>query len=48
MVSLAKQGWQILYFTMDNHIRDLFNSYGEKLGEDYKFFEMNSSAEYIR
>jgi DNA repair exonuclease SbcCD ATPase subunit len=40
MVSLAEQGWQILYFTMDNHIRDLFNSYGGKLGDDYKFFEM--------
>jgi hypothetical protein len=28
-VDLASQGWQILYFTMDDHIRDLFESKGK-------------------
>ena len=23
---LARQGWQIIYFTLDDHIRDLFES----------------------
>jgi uncharacterized protein YhaN len=30
MVSLAKAGWQILYLTMDDHLRDLFHEMGEK------------------
>jgi len=27
---LAKQGWQIIYFTMDDHIRDLFDQRAKK------------------
>jgi uncharacterized protein YhaN len=27
MVSVARQGWQIIYFTMDDHIRDLVHQY---------------------
>ena len=30
MVDLAKAGWQILYLTMDDHLRDLFHDVGEK------------------
>ncbi|OGO16867.1 MAG: hypothetical protein A2Z14_07840 [Chloroflexi bacterium RBG_16_48_8] len=30
MVDLAKAGWQILYLTMDDHLRDLFQAMGEK------------------
>lgn len=29
VVALAKDGWQIVYFTMDDHIRDLFNAAGQ-------------------
>lgn len=34
-VSLAKDGWQVLYFTMDDHLRDLFHEYGKSFGKDY-------------
>jgi recombinational DNA repair ATPase RecF len=30
MADLAQAGWQILYLTMDDHIRDLFRDMGEK------------------
>ena len=30
VVRLGKKGWQILYLTMDDHIRDLFQDRGEK------------------
>ncbi len=34
---MAEAGWQIMYLTMDDHIRDLFDEMGEKhFGEDYK------------
>ena len=32
--SLAGEGWQVLYFTMDDHIRKLFEVAGKKLGKD--------------
>jgi hypothetical protein len=31
MVELAQAGWQILYLTMDDHLRDLFHEAGEKV-----------------
>ena len=34
-VTLVEAGWQVLYFTMDDHIRDLFDSAGEQLGDRY-------------
>ena len=30
MFELAKQGWQIIYFSMDDNIRDLFEKTGKK------------------
>jgi uncharacterized protein YhaN len=43
VVELAKDGWQITYFTMDDHIRDLFNSAGpEHFGRQYRFYELNA------
>ena len=33
VIDLAKDGWQIIYFSMDNHIRDLFM---EKAGKVFK------------
>ncbi|MDK1119386.1 MAG: hypothetical protein QGM50_11455 [Anaerolineae bacterium] len=38
-MELAKRGWQILYFTMDNHIEYLFDRHGKaKLKKKYKKF----------
>ena len=40
-MDLAKSGWQILYFSMDDHIRGLFDVYGKKeFGEKYKSFDI--------
>lgn len=34
---LAKRGWQIIYFSMDDHIQGLFDELGEKVSDlDYK------------
>jgi len=30
VIRLGKVGWQILYLTMDDHLRDLFHDMGEK------------------
>jgi len=37
LVTLAQNDWQIIYFTMDNHIRDIFNEKGGVFGDDYKY-----------
>ncbi|HCD03539.1 MAG TPA: hypothetical protein DER64_23745, partial [Planctomycetaceae bacterium] len=29
-VGLVEAGWQVLYFTIDDHIRDLFNTVGDR------------------
>ena len=41
-LALVQAGWQLFYFTMDDHIRKLFRDAGkrlEKLDENYKFVE---------
>lgn len=43
MTALARAGWQINYFTMDDHIRDLFVTAGETLGDDFRLFELGES-----
>ena len=35
MVDLARSGWQIIYFTMDDHIRDLFEKKGKAFGKGF-------------
>ena len=40
MLRLVKSGWQVLYFTMDDHIRDLFLKAGEKMGDRFKILEL--------
>jgi len=41
MVNLATQGWQVIYLTMDDHIRDLFIKKGrEKLKNKFAFFDL--------
>lgn len=39
-LELAKREWQIFYFTMDDNIRELFVSAGEKLGEEFVSVEL--------
>ncbi len=39
-VDLATNGWQIIYFTMDDHIKQLFDRSGASLGDQYKSFEL--------
>jgi hypothetical protein len=39
---LARSGWQIIYFTMDDNIRKLFDDRGKKFGRDYRYFELKS------
>jgi hypothetical protein len=40
MFSLADAGWQILYFSMDDNIRDLYQKYGQGR-QDYQFFSLD-------
>lgn len=42
-VTLAKDGWQIVYFTMDDHIRDIFDAAGQAhFAPDYRYHELNA------
>lgn len=42
VLDLAEDGWQIIYFSMDNHIRDLFKTRAEKrFKDDFKYMEMD-------
>ena len=36
IVDLAKAGWQIIYFTMDDHIRGLFEKKGKVFGDRFR------------
>lgn len=45
MVTLAQDGWQIIYFTMDDHIRQLFDTAGnEHFGAEYHSFSLNDAV----
>lgn len=39
-LSLVKTGWQVFYFAMDDHIRDLFLEAGSALGDRFIRFEL--------
>lgn len=43
VLNLARSGWQILYFTMDDHIRDLFEKNGKALGTGFKSVTLGPS-----
>ena len=34
MIDLGKQGWQVIYLSMDDHIRDLFHKFGKAAFKD--------------
>jgi recombinational DNA repair ATPase RecF len=45
LVELVRSsGWQILYFTMDDHLRDLFRSKANILAEDFQYYELGTDA----
>lgn len=41
-VELARNGWQIVYLTMDDHIRDLFMEKGKAFGEAFRYAELKT------
>ena len=41
LFNLANNGWQIIYFTMDDHIKGLFNENGKTMKERYREFTLN-------
>ncbi|RME69522.1 MAG: hypothetical protein D6778_00365 [Nitrospirae bacterium] len=45
LVEMAKDGWQVIYLTMDDHIRDLFHKQARTLGDRYKFFDLKVLTE---
>ncbi len=40
VAELANNGWQIIYFTMDDNIKELFDKKGHPFGENYKSYEL--------
>jgi hypothetical protein len=45
MVELARVGWQILYLTMDDHLRDLFRDMGEKaFKKEFTYYTLEDRA----
>lgn len=44
MVRLADQGWQVIYFTMDDHIRDLFKKKGTILNDNFSMFHLEEEG----
>lgn len=45
MVSVAQQGWQIIYFTMDDHIRDLFHQLVRpEFNDQYCFRDLSANV----
>ena len=36
ILSFVESGWQVFYFTMDDHIRDLFQKEGDRIGDSFK------------
>lgn len=40
VLRIVEGGWQVFYFTMDDHIRDLFLKVGEKVGDKFRSLEL--------
>lgn len=41
LTEMAQLGWQVIYFTMDDHIRGLFEEQGDTLREEYRQFDLS-------
>jgi len=39
-LSLVEQGWQVFYFAMDDHVRDLFIDTGKEIGDCFTMSEL--------
>ena len=39
IVSIAENGWQVFYFTMDDHIKGLFLEARDRLGDRFASYE---------
>jgi hypothetical protein len=45
VLGITRLGWQVIYLTMDDHIRDLFRSQAKDLGEDqFRYYELQGPA----
>mgnify|MGYP001269187530 CR=1 FL=1 len=45
LVELVRSsGWQIFYFTMDDHLRDLFRSKAAVIPDDFQYYELENGA----
>jgi len=44
VAALAQSGWQVIYFTMDDQIRDLFDAKAKLFGDDYRRFELTDGS----
>jgi len=40
ILRIVQNGWQVFYFTMDDHIKDLFMKVGENIGHRFKHQEL--------
>jgi len=47
LIELSKNNWQIIYLTMDNNIREIFQKKTDQLGGDFKFIDLNEQGEPI-
>ena len=43
LVDMAKDGWQVIYLTMDDHIRDIFDKCGRSIGDRYRSFDLSKA-----
>ncbi len=41
VIDLAKSNWQIIYLTMDDHIKNLFQKRGKVFGDDFKYLDLS-------
>jgi uncharacterized protein YhaN len=44
IVDLAKTGWQIIYFSMDDHIRSLFQKKGKGFNQNFRILELDDQS----
>jgi predicted nucleic acid-binding Zn-ribbon protein len=40
LIKLAGEGWQIIYLTMDDHIKELFNKKSAEIKDEYQFIDL--------
>jgi DNA repair exonuclease SbcCD ATPase subunit len=43
VIGLAKSNWQIIYLTMDDHIKGLFQKRGKAFGSDFQYVDLSET-----